>query len=995
MLFDVEKRAAPVHHCDRSPPMPDWLPISFTHPALLALLVLAPLAWWLERRSLVLLPRGRRIASLALRTVVILLLVLALAGMRFERRSDAVTVVFAVDRSDSVGADEVARALAQINASLAAKRPRDMAAVVVFGEEALVEAAPGPANRIDRLDSTPRRTFTDISRAIRLAVGLFPEGTERRIVLFTDANENLGNAAGDARMAAAAEIPIDVVPLRADTGDEVLVESVQVPERLEEKRPFEVRIGVRSTYAGPAVLRMFRNRAFIGQTTVELEEGKNIFAFPQENVDPGFHTYEAMIDTTRDAIRDNNQAGAFTLVYGRPRILLVGADEDTRFLREALELEELPVDTATVPPADIAAAERYDAVMLCNVGAETVTDDEMRVLRAWCGDLGGGLAMTGGGNSFGPGGWRQTPVEEALPLSMDIRNKKNFPSLGLMILVDKSGSMSGTLPGSGKQKVELAAEAAVAAVEVLTERDHIGVIGFDSAAKWDCPFQQATDKRAIAATIRSLRAGGGTDAMPAFNHAIDTFRAATLQLKHIILISDGMVSPGDFDRVTRDLRQMGVTVTTVGVGPDADRVFLDTLARTNGGRAYFTSDPGSIPRIFTKEAVLAQRSYLVEEPVEPVVTGSSEILKGLDALPALAGYVAAEEKERAETLLKSHKGDPLLAAWRYRSGKSLAWTSDTRDRWAAQWVAWEGYRKFWGQATRWVMRSRKAGVLTPRVAVANDTGRISVDAVDQRGEFVNFLALEATVIGPDLEPRRVRLRQTSPGQYEAPFEARDVGAYIVSVAGEGVDTATAGASVSYSPEYRSLRTNRILAEQIASLTGGRVAPPPADFFRPAGRGVVSPRDLWQHLLGIALLLFVADIAARRLFLDEEQRAQIAALAGRFLPTRRAAADPAVAEVLGALKARRGALRWRKGRDSSAAAPSGPGPEQDDLMATLARVREARRAAPPAADRTEPPAAPPPPQADGGEPASAPEKAEESHTSRLLEARRRARTRRPD
>ena len=108
MLFDVEKRAAPVHHCVRSPPMPDWLPISFTHPALLALLLLAPLAWWLERRSLVLLPRGRRIASLALRTVVILLLVLALAGMRFERRSDAVTVVFAVDRSDSVGADEVA-----------------------------------------------------------------------------------------------------------------------------------------------------------------------------------------------------------------------------------------------------------------------------------------------------------------------------------------------------------------------------------------------------------------------------------------------------------------------------------------------------------------------------------------------------------------------------------------------------------------------------------------------------------------------------------------------------------------------------------------------------------------------------------------------------------------------------------------------------------------------------------------------------------------------
>ena len=975
--------------------MPDWFPISFTHPALLALVLLAPLAWWLERRSLVLLPRGRRIASLMLRTVVILLLVLALAGMRVERRSDTVTVVFAVDRSDSVGADEVSRALGQINASLAAKRPRDMAAVVVFGEEALVEMAPGPADRVDRLDSTPRRTFTDISRAIRLAVGLFPEGTERRIVLFTDANENLANAAGDARMAAAAEIPIDVVPLRADTADEVLVEGVQVPERLEEKRPFEVRIGVRSTYAGPAVLRIFRDRAFIGQTEVELEEGKNIFAFPQDSVEPGFHTYEAMIDTTRDGIRDNNQAGAFTLVYGRPRILLVGADEDTRFLREALELEELPVETAPVPPGDLASAERYDAIMLCNVGAETVTEDEMRLLRAWCGELGGGLAMVGGGNAFGPGGWRETPVEEALPVSMDIRNKKNFPSLGLVILVDKSGSMSGTLPGSGRQKVELAAEAAVAALEVLTERDHIGVIGFDSAAKWDCPFQRAEDKAAIARVIRSLRAGGGTDAMPAFNHAIDTFRATKLQLKHVILISDGMVQPGDYDRVTRDLRELGVTVTTVGIGPDADRVFLDRLARMNDGRSYFTSDPGAVPRIFTKEAVLAQRSYLVEEPVEAVVSGSSEILKGLDALPGLTGYVATEEKDRAEVLLKSHKGDPLLAAWRFRSGKSLAWTSDARDRWAAQWVAWDGYRKFWGQATRWVMRSRRAGALTPRVTVSNGAGLVSVDAVDQRGEFVNFLALEATVVGADLEPRRVRLRQSSPGHYEAAFEARDVGAYIVSVAGEGVDTATAGASVSYSPEYRSLRTNSILAEQIAAVTGGRVAPPPADFFRPAGRAVVSPRDLWYHLVWLALMLFVADIAARRLFLDDEQRAQIAAFVGRFLPARRrVAVEPAVAEVLGALKARRGALRWRKEPDAATAAPSAK-PADDDLMATLARIREARGTATGSPETAGPsPAAPH--ESDAGDGAAPPpDQHEGSHTSRLLEARRRARTRRRD
>ena len=228
--------------------------------------------------------------------------------------------------------------------------------------------------------------------------------------------------------------------------------------------------------------------------------------------------------------------------------------------------------------------------------------------------------------------------------------------------------------------------------------------------------------------------------------------------------------------------------------------------------------------------------------------------------------------------------------WRYRGGKSLAWTSDAKDRWASEWVTWPEFKKFWGQATRWVMRSRKPGVLNPRVAVENGVGRVSVDAVNDRGEFVNFLQLDASVMTPGLDAKRLTLRQTGAGHYEAEFDAREVGTYLASVTGDKVDPATAGASVGYPPEYRSLKPNQILMEQITAATGGRMSPATKDFFRHDGARVQTVRGLWYHLLWLALLLFLADIAARRLFLDDEQRAQIRAFFRRLVPARAGRGD---------------------------------------------------------------------------------------------------------
>lgn len=965
-------------------PVTNWfndMPIGFSHPVWLWLLLVLPLFFWIERRSLVLLTTSRRTLALVVRTVVFVLLVLALAGLRIERQSDRLTVLFAIDKSESVLDSEITRALEQINTAAATKRNKDSAGLIVFGDEALVERSPAEAFRVEKLESAPSRGYTDLSKAIRLAVGLFPEGSQRRLVVFTDGNENLGNAISEANIASANDIPIDIIPLKSATGEEVLVEGVGVPEKVDKKKPFDVKITVRSSVAGTAKLRLYKDKNFIGENEVQLTEGKNIFLFPQVEENPGFHTYEAMIDTLQDTVRDNNQAGAYTVVYGEPKVLLVGAPEDTQFLKEAMQIENIPADIAELPPNSAAEAENYDAIFLCNVSAERLSDAQLKLLNGYTGELGGGLAMVGGESSYGIGGYRNTPVEEALPVSMEIKNKKNFPSLGLMILIDKSGSMSGTLNG-GKTKLELAVEASVAAANLLTERDHIGVIGFDSAAKWDCPFVPAKDKKRIEDNIRSLRPGGGTDAIPAFNEAIRVFSNAKLQLKHIIFVSDGMVAPGDYDRIMRDLNNLGVTVTTVGVGDDADKAFMEKVAGATGGRPYFTSDPSNVPRIFTKETVMAQRSYLIEESFTPEVYQQNEITKGIGAMPSLLGYVATEEKERSEVLLKTHKGDALMAVWRYRSGKSLAWTSDAKDRWAAQWLGWGEFKKFWGQSARWVMRNRRESDLHPHITVENGVGRITVDAVSDKGEFRNFMTLEAAVMTPTFDIKRLQLRQTAAGHYEAEFDAKQVGTYLTSVSGDQVEPAVAGASVSYPPEYQSLKPNHLLMSQVASITGGKVDPPVTDFFRRDNQRVQNVQDLWYHLLWIALVLFLYDIAVRRIFLDEEQRAQIAAFIKKLVPSapQRATVE-AVTGTLGALKARHTELREKQTVEPILPSAALNAVRVDGLerkvVASEAPVKPLR------AEPTPQPASKP---ADAT-PAAQPQEA--TYTSRLLEARRKA------
>ncbi|MDD2373113.1 MAG: VWA domain-containing protein, partial [Syntrophomonadaceae bacterium] len=569
----------------------------------------------------------------------------------------------------------------------------------------------------------------------------------------------------------------------------------------------------------------------------------------------------------KDTIAENNVAHAFTLVEGPPLILLVeGSPGEAASISAALDSLEL--DNRVIPayqfPASIEELQRYAVIILCNVPAEALQANSMEAVNQAVKNMGLGLIMVGGDQSFGPGGYFKTPVEEALPVYMDLRGKKEIPSLGLLLVIDKSGSMSES--AGGYAKIDLAREAAIQATEVLGPMDQIGVLAFDSAAKWVVKMRKVDDLTAIQDDIGTLRAGGGTSIYPGLALAYDSLKKADTKYKHIILLTDGQsATSGDYYFLARKMEKAGITMSTVAVGDGADTELLEILAEWGRGRYYFTNEAYSIPRIFTKETITALRSYLVEEDFTPLRVAGSEVLHGINAVPDLHGYVASTVKDSAQLMLESHRGDPVLAGWQYGLGRSLAFTSDAGGRWAANWAGWEGYNHFWGNLLSWVLPRSQDSSLRMETYIEDGKGYIKVDTDDYTATSLMY---SATIIKPDLKSETLELQPVAPGSFAGNFKVKQPGVYLINVlqkkGGETLGSISGGAALSYSPEYNNTFRDDAFLEQVAGKGGGSIISRGEEAFAdnlPPLKGIV---ELWPWLLIIAACLLPLDIAARRL-----------------------------------------------------------------------------------------------------------------------------------
>lgn len=914
---------------------PDWA-VDFDAPYYLLLLAGLPLFWLFGRRSLRALSSWRQHASLLARLIVATLLVVALAEPNWLTIIHRLTVLFLVDSSSSIQQEELEHAVAYVNAAAKQRNAErgDRAGVVVFGRDAKTEVPPIDAPwQIGRVESEIDPRFTNLESALKVAEATFPANTAKRVVVVSDGNENVGRATPQVRKMAAEGIGFDVLPIHYQRRGDVAIEKVVTPTDIRRATPFSLRVVLNNmtpdrTIAGK--VRITRELGGVRQLAIEdavkIEPGKHVLNLTQELDESGLSTYEATFvpdNPADDTHAENNRATSFTRVGGRGHVLVIeDASQAGRFsaLIDLLRRNEIEVTLRDTRRAldNLADLQQFDSVILADVprvaGEEAneltqFSDSQIHDLVQNTEHFGCGLVVLGGPNSFGAGGWNKTELEKALPVNFEIENAKIEAVGALVLVIDSSGSMTG-------EKIQWSKAAAMAAAEMLSSRDFLGVVTFDSEARWIVPLGRNSAPDRTKSRISRIGAAGGTDLWPAQQEAYRAIQRAEASLKHVIVLTDGQTPQNKHAALAAQLRQRGITTTGVAIGPDADRALLSQIATAGGGKFYHQQSPRGIPRIFMREARRVARPVVFEDPngIASQIVVPGEMLAGITSPPPpITGYVMTTVKTDplVEVLLATPRqpspNATILATRQFGLGRTVVLTTDVGQRWATDWPAWGGYEKLMLQTVRGSMRGHD---FDERLAMTTDVHDgvvdVVVNALEGGKEHLNYLTLSGTAVLPNGDTQSFPLEQVAPGRYAAKIAADTPGNYYLSVSAGGRTAPLRTAiSVSNTAELQKLTSNdsfliHLAEEKPKGGEPGAIITSPrglgdterllaTNVFRPGLAAARSRELMWPIVLLVASVVFLSDVFVRRVMISF---AWVPVLAARLPFLRRQASEEA-------------------------------------------------------------------------------------------------------
>jgi len=851
------------------------MPISLNKPEYILLLLLVPVIWTMMTRSFLKKssPKPKMIIG-GLRSLLVILLAFALSDPQIMTDSDQVNLFFCLDVSKSTGSDTQAAALEIMQKTIPSIKKKDQAGLIIFGKHPSLEIS--LRNDFDPgvLQSDINTNHTNIHEALQFAIGKLPPKGKNRIVLFTDGNENLQDAMETAYLAASLGIEIYPVPLASWFGKgEVFIKDLETPSTIPLETPFEIRIVVMSSKKNQGELLLFRNDKLLANQPMKLHPGKNVIAFGDILSEPALYRYKAVINFPDDVFPQNNEGLSFTRGTRKSPILYITVNNNasTSFAdaltNQGLDIVHKDIKDLTGSIHDLLD---YHAIILDNVSGRAISFTTMEDIEKYVKDMGGGLIMIGGDKSFGAGHYKNTPVEKALPVFMDAPTDLRFSGLCLIFVIDKSSSMAASY--SGQSKLEMAKIAAFSSIEMLNPTDSVGIVAFDAEFKWIVPITRAGNRQEIAGRLSRLKEEGGTKLFPALKDAFRAFRKVKATKKHVIVLSDGLTDEADFKPLVQSMSKSEISVSTVSIGNNADILLMKSIARWGKGRSYYTDDPKNIPKIFTGETKIITKNLLAEKTMHPTAAMPGEIMKGLDdiKLPAIYGQVVTYPKPGAGVLMKTGQG-PLLAAWRYGLGRSVAFASDLSGRWGKDWVLWDHFGKFASQMVKWAQRKETQKKYFAAIDRKGENGTFTLDATTNRNRFINNLDLKVNILLPSKESRTISMEQVAPGKYRCLFSAEEIGEYYFSVFeeenGKYSDPQVFGFGISYTDEFNSIGVNNDLLKRLASTTKGRLIRSkniPDDLFKVKSGSKEYGISLWPYFTMAFLLLLIADVAARKL-----------------------------------------------------------------------------------------------------------------------------------
>jgi uncharacterized membrane protein len=813
-------------------------------------LVWLPFAWAWYELTTVKTTRARRGPALALKVATFVLILLALAEPNLEISRTRVALGVLVDTSASVAPTDLERA-SRLVAGMNDNRGRNFLRVIPFARATRAPAS-GEAESPWRLRPTtgPDGRSTDLEAAIREAATSLPADMLPRLALITDGRENQGSVARAAWQAQQAGIPVDTFTMQGRPQPALRLESVSVPGNAFTGEPIDIDLNVSAPSATSVEIELTAEGRSLGNSQVPLAAGINPVRMHANLNTPGALDLSIVLRAPGATELRYDQA----VMLKRPKVLYVSQDPESidGHLTRALQAAQFDVTRATA--LDAAAFSDFQIVVLNNWDFEHIADARKDDLERYVREGGGLLLIGGEQNVYVEGKKTEDALERTLPAKL--LPPRNNEGVVVVLIIDKSSSMEGP-------KMDLAKAAATGTVANLRPMDQVGVLTFDNSFAWVVPIRKADDRNLINSRISGIFANGGTQIAPALTEAYQRILPLEAPYRHILLLTDGISEEGNSYDLARTALSRRVSISTIGLGADVHREYLQKIAELAGGKAYFLREPSGLEQIVLRDVAEHTGTTLVENALNVQVAKPSEILDGIDfaAAPPLKGYVRYETKPAAETILRLDRRDPLLARWQYGLGRAAVFTSDAKTRWATDWVAWKGFDKFWTNLARDLLPHARGG----EASAEYDSASGALDVVYRLGpgvaEPTNIPAIFA--IGSDGFHKPVEVKKTAAGTYRG---------HLLIGAREGlfrirpVEDSRAFPEVGlYRPETELTEygSNPLLLKQVAEFTGGRYEPSAKDVFDPGNRSLLTMLSLWPGLLALAVGLNLAELIMRK------------------------------------------------------------------------------------------------------------------------------------
>src|SRR5579885_668579 len=801
-----------------------------------------PLAWaaWEWTRT-------RRRLALALKALSLAAILLALAQPKLSVQQTKVALVVLVDTSGSISAADLQRA-SDLTRQMRAAQGRHSMRILPFARDAR-QLDPGETQQ-GAFHSTSGEAgrATDLEAAVRDALASLPAGLVPRLALISDGKENKGSIARAAWQAQQLGIPIDTFALNGRPRPALRLESISLPSLAFTGEQFPIDLTVSSPKAGPVEIELSAEGRVLGKSRANLQAASNPVRLHTSLNTPG------ALDLSISLRPDDGSGVRFEQAVSlrRPRALYISGDPPDldSHLPQTLQAAQFEIERASALPRK--PLNDYQLLVLNNWDLEGTPP--------WFKDSveqyekqGGGVLVIAGEHSMyvEKDKNRQDALNRALPATL--APPRSPEGTAVVLIIDKSSSMEG-------RKIELARMAATNVVENLRPIDSVGVLMFDNSFEWAVTLRKAEDRATIKRLIAGIRPDGGTQIAPALTEAYQRVLPAAATYKHIVLLTDGISEEGDSFDLARQANARKVTISTIGLGQDVNRSYLEKIAQFAGGKSYFLNDPQGLEQIVLHDVQEHTGSTAVEkQQLPPEVVKQAEILDGvgMESAPPLKGYVRFTAKPSAETILRIDRKEPLLARWQYGLGRSAVFASDAKARWASDWVAWKGYDKFWTNIARDLLPRSEAGEAVVQFDSAN--GDLVVDYRLGRDAQEPAKIPEIFVIGPDQFRKPIPIKKVAAGTFRGRLAIGSrQGLFRVRPLEDSRAFPEAGL---YRPEAEldDYGSNAALLKQVAEFTGGRFQPDPRTVFEPGRRSIPATMQLWPGLLALAVALSLTEL----------------------------------------------------------------------------------------------------------------------------------------